>query len=197
MKVENVVIPLQASNYDNINTLLKIINNKNINLIVVNKGNKLNIEKNLYFDIAGDPEPVALDMLWPDKQNMITQNSINNNSMVFKLNYKNFSCLFTGDIEEIGEKKLVQEYKTSLKSTILKVPHHGSKTSSTQEFIKAVEPKISLIGVGLKNKFGHPNQEVIERLEDSGSKVLRTDENGEIIICVSDDGNIKINVFKK
>ncbi len=186
MKVENVVIPLQASNYDNINTLLKIINNKNINLIVVNKGNKLNIEKNLYFDI-----------LWPDKQNMITQNSINNNSMVFKLNYKNFSCLFTGDIEEIGEKKLVQEYKTSLKSTILKVPHHGSKTSSTQEFIKAVEPKISLIGVGLKNKFGHPNQEVIERLEDSGSKVLRTDENGEIIICVSDDGNIKINVFKK
>ena len=83
------------------------------------------------------------------------------------------------------------------KKDILKVPHHGSKTSSTQEFIKAVEPKISLIGVGLKNKFGHPNQEVIERLEDSGSKVLRTDENGEIIICVSDDGNIKINVFKK
>ena len=94
---------------------------------------------------------------------------MNNNSIVCKLNYKNFSMLFTGDIEEIAEKQILQEYKNNvqlLKSTILKVAHHGSKTSSTQEFVEMVTPKIALIGVGKNNKFGHPNDGVIKRLEN-------------------------------
>ena len=93
---------------------------------------------------------------------------MNNNSIVCKLHYKSFSMLFTGDIEEIAEKQILQEYKSNLNilnSTILKVGHHGSKTSSIEEFIGAVRPKIALIGVGKNNKFGHPNNEVIERLE--------------------------------
>lgn len=83
-----------------------------------------------------------------------------------KLLYKNFSILFTGDIEEIAEKQILEEYKNSniLKSEILKVAHHGSKTSSMQSFLENVKPKIALIGVGKDNTFGHPNDEVLERL---------------------------------
>ena len=76
--------------------------------------------------------------------------------------------LFTGDIEEAAEKQILQKYQNNLQvlnSTILKVAHHGSKTSSIREFLDIVKPKIVLIGVGENNKFGHPNEEVIKRLE--------------------------------
>ena len=108
-------------------------------------------------------------MLWPTKSELINENVLNNNSIVCKLCYKNFSMLFTGDIEEIAEKRILQEYKDNLQllnSTILKVAHHGSKTSSTKEFINVVKPKVALIGVGKNNKFGHPNEDVIKRLEN-------------------------------
>lgn len=84
------------------------------------------------------------------------------------MSYGNFSCIFTGDIEKIAERQILEEYKKDLsilKSTVLKVPHHGSKTSSTEEFLNAVKPKIALIGVGKNNNFGHPNLEVLKRLE--------------------------------
>lgn len=111
------------------------------------------VEKNVYIDI-----------LWPSK-NQILENPLNNNSIVCKLNYYNFSMLFTGDIEEVAEKRILNEVNNDiLKSDILKVAHHGSKTSSIEAFIKAVNPNIALIGVGENNKFGHPNKEVIKRL---------------------------------
>lgn len=108
---------------------------------------------------------MKIKILWPQKE-QIQENILNNNSIVARLKYKNFSVLFTGDIEEIAENQILDEYKNSniLNSTILKVGHHGSKTSSTQEFIKAVKPKIALIGVGENNTFGHPNNVVLERL---------------------------------
>jgi len=79
--------------------------------------------------------------------NQITENILNNNSIVAKINYKKFSMLFTGDIEEVAEKQIVKEYKDKdiLKSTVLKVGHHGSKTSSKEEFLKEVSPKFALI----------------------------------------------------
>lgn len=76
--------------------------------------------------------------------------------------------LFTGDIEKMAEEQIIEEYKNNshiLNATALKVAHHGSKTSSIYEFLNMVKPKISLIGVGENNIFGHPNQEVIERFE--------------------------------
>lgn len=109
---------------------------------------------------------------------------MNNNSIVAKLEYKNFSMLFTGDIEEIAEKQILEEYKNNQKIfnvNILKVGHHGSKTSSIQEFIEAVKPRIALIGVGENNKFGHPNEEVLERLEKLRNKNLPYRPNGRDI----------------
>lgn len=105
--------------------------------------------------------------------------------------------LLTGDIEEIAEKQILEEYKNSdiLKSTILKVAHHGSKTSSSLEFLETVKPKIALIGVGENNTFGHPNNSILERLKNCGVKIYRTDENGEISIEINNKGNIKIKRF--
>lgn len=75
--------------------------------------------------------------------------------------------IFTGDIEKIAEEKILEKYEKSniLRTTILKVAHHGSKTSSIEEMLNKINPKIALIGVGNDNKFGHPNNEVIERLK--------------------------------
>lgn len=119
-------------------------------------GQKINIEKDVYFDV-----------LWPSSKNVIHENSINNNSLVFKMVYNKFSMLFTGDIEEIAEKAILKEYKYTnmLKSTILKVAHHASKSSSTEEFLKVVNSKIAIIGVGENNMFGHPSNVVLERLQ--------------------------------
>lgn len=158
LKVGKVVISKQVEDSENFQKFKEIVKEKCIKVIVVEKGDRLKIEDNFYFDI-----------LWPDNSNLITENVLNNNSIVCKFQYKKFSMLFTGDIEEIAEKQILQEYKEKaniFNSTILKVAHHGSKTSSTQEFLDATKPSIAVIGVGEKNKFGHPNDEVIKRLEN-------------------------------
>ena len=134
-------------------------------------------------------------MLWP-RNEQIQENVLNNNSIVSKLCYKNFSCLFTGDIEAIAEREMLKdlgENKKILNSTILKVGHHGSKTSSIDEFVNAVKPKIALIGVGENNSFGHPSSEVIERLASIGAQIYRTDLMGEISVFVSRNGRIRVN----
>ena len=185
MKVENVIIGKQIKDSDNYNKFIRIIKEKSINVHIVSIGKRLNIEKNLYFDV-----------LWPDMENKINENVLNNNSLICKLVYKDFSMLFTGDIEEIAEKAILKKYKESklLKSTILKVAHHGSKTSSSKEFIRAVQPQIALIGVGSNNKFGHPSDITIESLKAINCKIYRTDKDGEISINVD---NNKMVIFKK
>ena len=103
--------------------------------------------------------------------------------------------LLTGDIEEIAEQQIIQEYQNSnqLKANLLKIAHHGSKSSTTQEFLEQVKPKIALIGVGAKNTFGHPNEGIIERLNQQKCKIYRTDLMGEITIRVNTKGKIWIN----
>lgn len=175
MKVKNIIIGKQFENSNNLQKFLEITKNKKIKIIVVEAGDKINIEKNLYFDI-----------LWPDSNHSIEENSINNNSLVCKLNYKDFSVLFTGDIEEKAEQAIITKYSNTsiLKSTILKVAHHGSKSSSTEKFLELVKPKIILIGVSLNNKYGHPSKIVLERLNKINGIIYKTSEEGEIIIKI-------------
>ncbi len=155
IKVKNVIIGKQFEDSENYQKFLKIVKENKIKIHVVEAGKRIKIENNLYFDI-----------LWPSSNNIIMENSINNNSLVCKMVYKNFSCIFTGDIEKIAEKAILEKYK-DLKSTILKVAHHGSKSSSIEEFLHSVKPKISIIGVGKRNTFGHPDIGVLKRLERS------------------------------
>ena len=190
LKVKNIIIGKQYEEYENYKEFIKIAKDKKINIRVVEAGEKITIEKNLYIDV-----------LWPiNREKMVIQNAINNNSLVFKLRYINFSMLFTGDIEEIAEKEILDKYKENtefLKSTILKVAHHGSKTSSTKEFINIVKPKYAVIGVGKDNKFGHPSNVTIENLKTINTEIYRTDEMGEISINVNIKGNINIEEFIK
>lgn len=162
LKVKNVIIGKQKEETENLQRLLSLTNKKNINISVVKSGDRINIEKNLYFDV-----------LWPDENEMISENSVNNNSLVCKLNYKKFSCIFTGDIESNAEKALAYKYGKNLKATVLKVAHHGSNSSSTEEFLKLVNPKVALIGVGENNNFGHPNKDVLNRLQNMRYKYLQ------------------------
>ena len=154
IKVNNVIIGKQYEKCENYKKFIEIVKKKNIKVNVVEAGQKINIERNLFFDV-----------LWPCIDNMISENAINNNSLVCKLKYKNFSMLFTGDIEEIAEKAILAKYsknKNILKADVLKVAHHGSKTSSTIDFLKAVKPNYAVIGVGKDNNFGHPSDITIQ-----------------------------------
>lgn len=155
-RVKNIIIGKQFENCENYKKFMDMVKQKNSNVMVVEAGQKINIEKYLSFHV-----------LWPDSQNKIAENVLNNNSLVCKMVYRNFSVLFTGDVEEIAEKTILEKYKNMniLKATILKVGHHGSKSSSIQEFLNKIKPKIALIGVGENNNFGHPNDSVLERLK--------------------------------
>lgn len=155
LRVEHVLISKQGKESENYKHFLEISKRKKIKVIYVEAGDRINIEKNMFFEI-----------LFPTR-NLISENILNNNSIVARLAYKNFKILFTGDIEEIAEKELIKLYsKTNkLRADILKVAHHGSKSSTIASFLKLVNPRISLIGVGATNTFGHPNIGVLERLE--------------------------------
>jgi len=183
LKVEKIILGLQSKESDQLKDLIKIAKEKKIEIKVVKSGDKLKIEKEVYIDI-----------LWPIEGEMVQENPLNNNSLVCKLIYKNFSMLFTGDIEKESEEKIVQFYKNTnkLNSNILKIAHHGSKTSSSPTFIEKVKPQIALIGVSKNNKFGHPNNGVIERLKSRNIKIYRTDKNGEIDIKVDKNGKYNI-----
>lgn len=154
--MKKVIIGKQFEDSQNYQEFVNIVKEKEVKVEVVEIGKRIEIEKDLCFDV-----------LWPSSKNKISENAINNNSLVCKMIYKDFSVLFTGDIEEISENAILEVYKYTnvLKSTILKVAHHGSKSSSIEEFLKVVKPKISLIGVGEENTFGHPNAKVLERLQ--------------------------------
>ena len=117
----------------------------------------------------------------------------NNRSGVIKLNYGNTSFLFTGDLEKSAENEYSKRYKHFLDSDVLKVSHHGSKTSTSYEFLNFVTPEISLISSGINNSFGHPAEEVLRRLNRFKSKILRTDLNGAVLL--RSDGN-EIEIIK-
>ena len=105
----------------------------------------------------------------------------NNTSIVAKLVYGEHSVLLTGDIEKQIEEKLVLA-GVDIDSDYLKIPHHGSKTSTSEKFLDKISPELAFISLGLKNPYGHPHREVVERLEKRNIKYYRTDEVGTILL---------------
>lgn len=145
---------------------LELCRDKGIEVIYANAGDKIILDKN-----------TEIEILFPEKTLLkYTNSDENNNSIVALLKYKNFRALYTGDIEKEGERMLLGK---NINADILKIPHHGSSTSSTEEFIKTVAPEASVISVG-KNNFGHPKEEVLERLKAVSQEVYRTDLNGAV-----------------
>lgn len=171
LRIENIIIGLQSEEYPNLKEIKSIAKNRNIKIKVAKAGEVINIDK------------MKITVLWPIKELMINENGINNNSLVLRIDFKNNSFLFTGDIEKIAEERMLDTYKNNSKILdvdVLKAGHHGSKTSSIDNFIMATSPKIALIGVGKNNKFGHPSETTIDRLNRLKCKIYRTDLMGEI-----------------
>jgi competence protein ComEC len=136
-------------------------------------------------------DDITLDILHPvpnsstANEDEINASTTNDNSVVMRLVYRNVAFLLPGDVEAEVEQRLVRS-GAYLRSTVIKVPHHGSKTSSSQAFLAAAQPQVAVISVGADNDFGHPSRDVLQRLQDT-PHVYRTDRDG--CVTISSDGH--------
>jgi competence protein ComEC len=141
-------------------------------------------------------DEAAGEFLWPDTlANDIAPNPANNDSLVLRLHYGDRTILLPGDAEKQAEYEILAENdKASLHSDVLKIGHHGSKNSTTPDFLAAVQPRLAVISAGENNPYGHPNPELLERLASAKVRVLRTDRDGAVRI-LTDGTNIEVSCF--
>jgi competence protein ComEC len=138
---------------------------------------------------------VKLRVLWPAPLADSNASSTNNDSIVLHLEYGERAVLLTGDIEKAGEEQMLS-VGADLRADVIKVAHHGSKTSSIQSLIEAVRPRHAIISVGQASIFGHPNPEVVERWQNSGAQVMKTGDYGTITV-VTDGKDLTVETFVK
>jgi competence protein ComEC len=136
---------------------------------------------------------VAFEVLWPPPMSNANAASRNNDSLVLRVRMGEKSFLFTADIEKQAEAMVIKE-GIDLHSDVVKVAHHGSKTSSTEAFVSATRPSLAIISVGRTSLFGHPHKEVVERWRASGAEVITTGQKGTISV-VTDGRELKVSSF--
>jgi competence protein ComEC len=148
-----------------------VVEDKGIEYSIARAGQEIDLGSGIKLEVLNPPE-VLFDG---------TSDDVDNNGLVLRLSWSLVSFLFTADIREEAEFELIGQ-RANLKSTVLKVSHHGSETSTTSQFLAAVDPEVAVISVGADNPFGHPGPEVVERLIDrlGEDNVYRTDEDGTI-----------------
>jgi competence protein ComEC len=130
---------------------------------------------------------VRFDMLHPSEQNYNNPKlKTNALSCVLKITTAHGSVLLPADIDKKSEYKLLADEGDALVSTVLLAPHHGSKTSSTTEFVSRVNPRLVIFTVGYRNRFGHPKKKVVERYKALGSRLLRSDTDGAVVLRFAD-----------
>jgi beta-lactamase superfamily II metal-dependent hydrolase len=140
-------------------------------------------------------DDVQGEFLWPEISSADPAAAAkNNDSLVLKLKYRNRTLLLPGDAEKQAEHTMLKENSAVLPADVLKGGHHGSKNSTTQEFLDTVAPTIAIISSGEDNPYGHPSPELLERLEASGARVLRTDRDGAVHI-LPDGNRLEISCF--
>ena len=172
-KVPKNIMPTSVT-YEN---MLTALNKHSVNLKTAKANEKFKIG-NLKFEILG---PISAGK------------SLNNNSLVLKITYKNISFLFTGDAEQPEESAIINA-GFNLKSTVLKVAHHGSNTSSTYKFLGKVSPKYAVISVG-PDRSNLPKEKTLKRLNKFCDKIYRTDMNGTVIF-LTDGEKIEVKTEK-
>lgn len=142
---------------------------------VADEGISINvIKEGMHFDLG---EGAYVDVYSPMYE---SYTEFNDYSPIMKFVYGDTSFIFSGDAEAHAEQEVVAKYPTNLEADVLKLGHHGSSTSSSEEFVKAVDPEYGVISCGLNNKYGHPHREIIQMLEERKIKYYRTDLQGEI-----------------
>jgi competence protein ComEC len=170
-KVKQVLEPGVSYNSSIYQEWLRLIEDKGIEYNIARAGQEIDLGNGIKIEVLNPPEG-----LWEG-----TSDDVDNNGVVLRMSWGKLSFLFTADIREDVEFELIGQ-RANLKSTVLKVAHHGSRTSTTLQFLAAVDPEVAVISVGEDNPFGHPSPEVLERLIDrlGEDNVYRTDEDGTI-----------------
>jgi competence protein ComEC len=178
-KIEYIV--LTHSDNDHIEDIKKILEYANVKHILVPKYDNFNESKKLgnFIEVESDYSFIVNGVKFNILSPIIDLNDINANSIVLQFKLDNIKYLFCGDVTVETEKLLIDKYNYRLKSDVLKVAHHGSISSSCEEFIRIVNPSYSIISVKEYNIYGLPNEEVIKRLKRY-SKVLYTYDAGNV-----------------
>lgn len=164
--VDKIYLPKIQTNTKTYENVLQAIQNKNKKISSFNKGDKFTIG-NANLEVMTD--------------SILDKNNLNLSSNIIRMEFNGTSFLFTGDAETENEKTIKWQ-----QTDILKVGHHGSTTSTSQNFLNQIKPKYAIISVGKDNDYGHPNEKILERLEKVGAEVFRTDECGTIEIIVTE-----------
>lgn len=167
-QVEVVLTPVLKWDSRAFNNMLKYAAKQGTPVVVPNEGDT--------WQLGG--ATVTILHCWPEA---IDAGRTNDSSIVLRIDYGQTSFLFTGDAEDWSEYMMI-DAGVDLKADVLKVAHHGSRFSSTMEFLHEVNPQYAVISVGKNNTYGHPHEELLERLKEIGAKVLRTDELGTIVM---------------
>jgi competence protein ComEC len=178
IEVERIVMPKATHTSKIFENLLLAIQNKGLKITPPSPGSEYKLGEASFVILA---------------PNSLSYKSINNHSVVTKIVFGNTSFLFTGDAESVSENEMLNK-GFNLESNVLKVGHHGSNTSTSEKFLKAVNPEYAVISVGEGNSYGHPTQTILGRLNSYGVKVYRTDKTGTII-AISD--GVNINFYKR
>ena len=148
-----------------------------------------NIEmEDAYSGVALDDGMIKIDFLYPDKG--FCSDDTNDYSAVVKVSFGSFSALFTGDLP--AEKEYLIKWPDLYEYDLLKVAHHGSRNATSEAFLNIVSPEIAVISAGVNNQYGHPHSETLHRLEQAGADIYCTAENGEIIVTVNINGEIRL-----
>ncbi|HEX3010735.1 MAG TPA: ComEC/Rec2 family competence protein, partial [Syntrophomonadaceae bacterium] len=177
-----VMIPAGLDKAHEYNSLKLFARESRIPVIPLHQGQVINPEKDF-----------TINVLMPDAAGY-EQNNFNNKSLVLRISYGNFSVLFTGDIEEEAINDLLSNTNLT-HTTIVKVPHHGSKNSAVADLYEQTDPDYAVFSVGRNNNFGHPHPSVLKIIENRGIKVLRTDMDGAIRF-LTDGNKLEVSNFR-
>jgi competence protein ComEC len=180
-KVRGAIVARTPANDAGFARFAKSLNAAGVPLEVIGSGDSI--------EVAG----ATVDVLWPPQLSDVNFSYRNNDAVVLRLRYGDRILLFTADIEKEAENALLRN-NMNLHTDVIKVAHHGSRTSSTQAFVDATRASIAIISVGRTSIFGHPHKEVVERWHASGAEVMTTGEKGTISV-VSDGKTLAISTY--
>lgn len=167
-KVSNVYCPKVITTTPTYKEFINALKNKSIKLNYLKGGDTLDISS------------LELEILCPFKDQY---DNLNDYSLVINISYGNYNLLFTGDMEKTEESEFMSYYKNwDKKKAVLKVPHHGSSTTCSDDFLSLTKPCISIISCGINNSYGHPHKATLARLKKINSITLRTDLDGSIVL---------------
>ncbi|MDR5586723.1 MULTISPECIES: ComEC/Rec2 family competence protein [Clostridium] len=167
-KVENFYMPKVTHTTKTFENMLNAVSNEGIKIQTIKEGMK--------FDLGSGAK---IDVYSPIKE---SYEEFNNYSPIMKLTFGDKKLMFTGDAETLVEQEVLSKYSKDLKADVLKFGHHGSSTSSSNEFIQAVSPQYGIISCGTDNSYGHPHKETMSKISKNGIETYRTDLQGEITV---------------